>query len=209
LESVCRATYRGFESHSLRHSVWCRRDDSRTPGNSSRKHRDSAGSWRRGVPKSEPETARSTRERRPIRRTSLLPSPAVQIRFPFAPQGIPRIRFPFAPPASLRPLRHCGRSEAWPPNPRGCAGWGAPRRRRAGDCFHWPRNGSRSSFVSAVRLAGSDSLVIRLRQTRSGAQILSPVLAIFSHDQLPLNAHAVCRREIGIAVRSASGAEHC
>ena len=27
LESVCRATYRGFESHSLRHSVCCCRDD--------------------------------------------------------------------------------------------------------------------------------------------------------------------------------------
>jgi hypothetical protein len=73
--------YRGFKSHSLRHSVLRRRDFARAVGNSPRKLRDSAGSWPSSPRATEPETAGSGHRRRSSAGFSPSASWAVRIRF--------------------------------------------------------------------------------------------------------------------------------
>ena len=73
LESVCRATYRGFESHSLRHSVCVSGDRGLQGALSPEITRDYAGFWAIGSTRSEPETAESGRQGR--RTPSLSPEP--------------------------------------------------------------------------------------------------------------------------------------
>ena len=76
--------YRGFESHSLRHSVRSCRDFPLARPHSLRNLRDSAGSWPSSPRVSEPETTGPGPGRRRGPRLSLLPSWAVRFRSRFA-----------------------------------------------------------------------------------------------------------------------------
>ncbi len=96
LESVCRATYRGFESHSLRHSVCCCRDFPRALGHSLRKPRDSAGSWQRLPSASEPETAGSG-----VLRPNTFSTRCVAIA---TPVNMPQPRIPCTEPHGFDPF---------------------------------------------------------------------------------------------------------
>ena len=118
LESVCTERYRGFESHSLRHSVCAWGDFPRALRHSLRNLRDSAGSWPPDPHVSEPEIAGPGPGRRGVPSSSLLPSQAVRFRSRFVHREWRALHTPRESRGGERVLRFRRSGAAWPRHAR-------------------------------------------------------------------------------------------